>query len=65
MVSHISAYPSFPDFSGISEYDRSLFNALNATIPAIAPRGNRAGDFDGVQYGSPSFLLSEHLAMKE
>ncbi|GAA6005703.1 hypothetical protein JCM11491_003731 [Sporobolomyces phaffii] len=50
--------PSYPDIwvtadlsnAGITEYDRSLFNALNATIPNIAPRGTRAGDFDGVSY---------------
>ncbi|GAA5909346.1 uncharacterized protein JCM6883_005847 [Sporobolomyces salmoneus] len=50
--------PSYPDIwvtadlsnAGISDYDRSLFNALNATIPDIAPRGTRAGDFTGVTY---------------
>ncbi|GAA5885827.1 hypothetical protein JCM5296_000156 [Sporobolomyces johnsonii] len=36
--------------TGISDYDKSLFNALNSTIPDIAPRGTRAGDFTGVVY---------------
>ncbi|GAA5873034.1 hypothetical protein JCM16303_006921 [Sporobolomyces ruberrimus] len=36
--------------SGISQYDRSLFSGLNSTIPQIAPRGTRAGDFTGVTY---------------
>ncbi|GAA5948590.1 hypothetical protein JCM3765_004937 [Sporobolomyces pararoseus] len=54
----IAMLPSYPDVwatadlsnAGISEYDRSLFNALNSTIPNIAPRGTRAGDFTGVVY---------------
>ncbi|GAA5981256.1 hypothetical protein JCM5350_006078 [Sporobolomyces pararoseus] len=54
----IAMLPSYPDVwatadlsnAGISEYDRSLFNALNSTIPNIAPRGTRAGDFSGVTY---------------
>lgn len=37
---------------GISEDDKALFRALNATIPAIAPRGDRAGNFTGVVYGA-------------
>ncbi|GAA5939614.1 hypothetical protein JCM1841_000025 [Sporobolomyces salmonicolor] len=51
----IGTYPAIwatADLSqtGISDYDKSLFNALNSSIPDIAPRGTRAGDFTGVVY---------------
>ncbi|GAA5885829.1 hypothetical protein JCM5296_000157 [Sporobolomyces johnsonii] len=38
--------------SGISQADRELFYSLNSSIPDIAPRGTRAGDFAGVVYNS-------------
>ncbi|GAA6063372.1 hypothetical protein JCM10212_000311 [Sporobolomyces blumeae] len=38
--------------SGITQSDRDLFAQLNASIPDIAPRGTRAGDFTGVSYDS-------------
>lgn len=43
---------NFDNDSGISAYDVSLFMAINASIPNILPRGNRAGDFSGVVYDS-------------
>ncbi|CEQ41996.1 SPOSA6832_03749, partial [Sporobolomyces salmonicolor] len=38
--------------SGISQADRELFYSLNSSIPDIAPRGTRAGNFSGVVYNS-------------
>ncbi|BGP17200.1 hypothetical protein JCM10213_006000 [Rhodosporidiobolus nylandii] len=35
---------------GITEHDKALFRAINATVPDIQPRGTRAGDFTGVVY---------------
>ncbi|BGO99613.1 Chitin deacetylase [Rhodotorula toruloides] len=51
----ISSYPVIwktADLSaaGISADDKALFRALNATIPQIQPRGDRAGNFQGVVY---------------
>ncbi|GAA5989724.1 hypothetical protein JCM11641_002183 [Rhodosporidiobolus odoratus] len=50
--------PSYPEIwatadlsaPGISQEDRDLFAKINASIPDIAPRGTRAGDFSGVVY---------------
>ncbi|KAI5477439.1 chitin deacetylase, carbohydrate esterase family 4 protein [Pseudohyphozyma bogoriensis] len=36
--------------SGILASDIAIFAAMNASIPDIAPRGTRDGDFDGVDY---------------
>ncbi|KAM0747025.1 family 4 carbohydrate esterase [Meredithblackwellia eburnea MCA 4105] len=36
--------------SGISEADKQVFASFNASIPNIAPRGTRAGNFTGVSY---------------
>ncbi|BGP25534.1 hypothetical protein JCM10295v2_004462 [Rhodotorula toruloides] len=51
----IGSYPAIwktADLSaaGISADDKALFRALNATVPQIQPRGDRAGDFQGVVY---------------
>ncbi|GAA5880116.1 hypothetical protein JCM3774_004153 [Rhodotorula dairenensis] len=51
----IETYPTIwatADLSnpGISEEDRALFSSINSSIPNIPVRGNRYGDFSGVQY---------------
>ncbi|SCV71530.1 BQ2448_3118 [Microbotryum intermedium] len=38
------------NLSKASTEDKALFTALNSSIPNIAPRGTRAGDFSGVTY---------------
>ena len=46
--------PSSPSFraatSGALAADKALFASLNASIPAISPRGTRNGDWTGVVY---------------
>ncbi|TNY22194.1 hypothetical protein DMC30DRAFT_362037 [Rhodotorula diobovata] len=37
-------------FAGVPQDATDLFNSIKAGIPAIAPRGTRAGDFAGVTY---------------
>ncbi|GAA5993352.1 hypothetical protein JCM10908_001443 [Rhodotorula pacifica] len=51
----LSTYPTIwatADLSnpGISASDRALFASINTSIPDIPVRGNRYGDFSGVQY---------------
>jgi len=41
-----------PTHSGVPQDATDLFNSIKAGIPAIAPRGTRAGDFAGVTYGA-------------
>ncbi|GAA6043436.1 hypothetical protein JCM8097_002857 [Rhodosporidiobolus ruineniae] len=50
--------PTYPEIwktadlsaSGITQDDKAIFAAMNSSIPNIAPRGTRAGDFTGVVY---------------
>ncbi|KAG0661302.1 hypothetical protein C6P46_004073 [Rhodotorula mucilaginosa] len=51
----INTYPTIwatADLSnpGISAADRALFASINSSIPNIPVRGNRYGDFSGIQY---------------
>ncbi|GAA5935124.1 uncharacterized protein JCM15063_003155 [Sporobolomyces koalae] len=53
----LSSYPDIwvtADLSnaGITQFDRDFFASINSSIPNIAPRGTRAGNFDGVTYDS-------------
>lgn len=40
--------------SGISAADRALFASINSSVPNIPVRGNRYGDFSGIQYDKQS-----------
>ncbi|KAM0749311.1 glycoside hydrolase/deacetylase [Meredithblackwellia eburnea MCA 4105] len=53
----IGSYPTIwatADLSakGITSYDKKLFASINASIPNIAPRGTRAGNFKNVTYNT-------------
>ena len=41
------------NLSTASAADKALFSTLNATIPNIAPRGDRSGNFTGGQSTAP------------
>ncbi|GJN91388.1 hypothetical protein Rhopal_004409-T1 [Rhodotorula paludigena] len=42
--------------AGIADEPKQLFASINQSIPNIAPRGDREGNFQGVSYGTSRFL---------